>query len=86
MGPGGLYLEYEGLAVHMYLNAHSNRNPMILDQANRTQFFPFNYKKSSGRFPYIVDRLKDRVVMPTMRVPFIRETKEAGESSIWLIL
>lgn len=48
--------------------------------------FFFNYKKSGGRFPFIVNGPKDRVVMPATMVPFIRKAKEAGETSIWLIL
>lgn len=36
-------------------------------------FFFFKYKKSRGRFSFIVDELKDRVVMSITRVPFSRK-------------
>lgn len=66
----------------MCLNVHNNRHST--DSGLDLIFF-FNYKKSGGRFPFIVDGLKDRMVMPTTMIPITRKTQKAGETSIWLI-
>lgn len=76
-GLGGLYLEYGGIAVQMYLNAPIRPTKLI---------FFFKFKTSRSRFSFLVDELKDRVLMSILRVPFSRKAKESGETNTWLIL
>lgn len=64
-GPGSIYLENEGITVWIHLNVPSNRNPTDSGLNKQNLIFFFNYKKSGGRFPFIIDGSKDRVVMPT---------------------
>ena len=57
--------------------APSKWNPIDNGLGKQNLIFLLNYRIfNEGRFHYIVDGLKDRVVVPTKLVPFIKNAKE----------
>ena len=59
------------------MDVHPVNETQLIGLGKQNLIFLLNYRIfNEGRFHYIVDGLKDRVVLPTKMVPFIKKTKD----------